>query len=1127
MKKFLTILLVLAAMVAQAQTLNYKGKFTLNVELDGAEKQFASYNIYLSDKYFHTPKQATTSVPVKDGKFTYEVEVDYMKGLCLKGVDAQGKEQAGCGVEVYAVPNVTYDVKIADGQLTPTKSQSDQYPWLSKVERYSWDARRATKWTSPYLPKPTGLRWSEVEQKCDTFYRMSVKEVWLGQKETVVRLMSEACDARRGAGKDDYLLDENGKQYKMVRTLLGNPGEDNSAEVGVYGGYYAFEPLPQTVKSFTYVSGTCKVSEVRKAAKKPVKKPAPNFKVTIHPTNGIFDTGYLLYMYDKYGRPNNQLGILKDVPCDENREVYFETYIEEPTEFYMLATFADGSICPTGIKIPAFPGHAIVNVMDGTYDLTGDEGFYKEMQDAIDFVDNTWESDKDSDEKNKQIRRYLLNHANEQGTLYGFYFRYLLSIDQMYDVLNDKQLDTPVGRQIMERYKAYEEQVKKAKESAKNSSINTRNTTSYNVLNSFVTSPPVAINTRNTTSYNSVPKRHSLSYKTNETRETVDLGLPSGTLWATCNVGTTSPEYGRNYMSWEKAIKHVAEYWGNGWQLPTKEQFAELINPEYTTTEWTSVKGQMGRKITSKKNGRSIFLPAAGWVGDDNKQQYLNESGSYWSCEESAEDANKAYGLSFYHSDIYTNDDRKVLHRTARAVRMPNTNVVDAKPGKTAKNAKAITIKDITLNMIPVKGGNYSKIGNFAIMQKYIVFVNDFQMSDSEVTQELWEAVMGYNPSYTVGSQLPVENVTWEECQEFLKKLKDITGQDFRLPTEAEWEWAAMGGLQNKGYLFSGSNNCDEVAWNANNSGKMPHPVKTLKPNELGIYDMNGNVYEWTSSEYHEDAPPCSEGTVENNHSRHVYRGGDFGCKVEENYVTQRGYFDARRCSKNIGLRLVITTASDIQGKEKKDTGKKNKNHVETNRLKAVDLGLSVKWASMNVGATKPEGTGMYFNWGDVNVPVSSNQSWYSYRLCNRSERSLTKYNTDVAYGSNVDMRTMLLPEDDAATQIMGDTWRTPTIAEINELMEKCKWEWTTLNGVNGHLVTGKNGNSIFLPAAGCLNYQGVYGLGSDGYYWSSEIDPQKPTTSFYLHNYTPITVAGFHDRFAARTIRAVESKNK
>lgn len=725
MKKFLTILLVLVAMVAQAQTLNYKGKFTLNVELDGAEKQFASYNIYLSDKYFHTPKQATTSVPVKDGKFTYEVEVDYMKGLCLKGVDAQGKEQAGPGVEVYAVPNVTYDVKIAGGQLTPTKSQSDQYPWLSKVERYSWDARRATKWTSPYLPKPAGTRWSEVEQRCDTFYRMSVKEVWLGKKETVVRLMSEACDARRGAGKDDYLLDENGKQYKMVRTLLGNPGEDNSAEVGVYGGYYAFEPLPQTVKSFTYVSGTCKVSEVRKAGKKPVKEPAPNFKVTIHPTNGIFDTGYLLYMYDRLEKPNNQLGILKDVPCDENREVYFETYIDEPTEFYMLATFADGSICPTGVKIPAFPGHAIVNVMDGTYELTGDEGFYKEMQDAIDFVENTWGSDKDSGEKNKQIRRYLLNHANEQGTLYAYYYRYLLSIDQMYDVLNDKQLDTPIGRLIMERYKAYEEQVKKAKEIARNSS---QSTSSYQRRRADNYKPDLDLLRSQAPAGNSV-----------------DLGL--SVMWADMNVGAkTSSEAGQAYnwgdvevppfrnQSWlyykwcKGSNKDLTKYctlseygqtdnlstllpeddaaaalWQGEWRIPTKEEWDELV----TKCTWTETieSGVKGYKVTGP-NGHSIFLPYTGclnWQGVYGK----GEHAYYWSSSIDPKNPSFAY---YMHADTNKQEVGAMDRFAGRFIRPVRTAIQankKEKVGKTVKGAVEYTVNGVKFNMIKVEGGTF------------------------------------------------------------------------------------------------------------------------------------------------------------------------------------------------------------------------------------------------------------------------------------------------------------------------------------------------------------------------------------------------------------------------------------
>lgn len=128
------------------------------------------------------------------------------------------------------------------------------------------------------------------------------------------------------------------------------------------------------------------------------------------------------------------------------------------------------------------------------------------------------------------------------------------------------------------------------------------------------------------------------------------------------------------------------------------------------------------------------------------------------------------------------------------------------------------------------------------------VTLSSYHIGKYEVTQDLWEAVMGSNPSHFKGSRRPVEQVSWDDCQEFIRKLNSLTGQNFKLPTEAEWEFAARGGINSKGYKYSGSNYLDNVAWyDDNNSGIMTHDVGLKSPNELRIYDMSGNVYEWCS----------------------------------------------------------------------------------------------------------------------------------------------------------------------------------------------------------------------------------------------------------------------------------------
>ena len=151
----------------------------------------------------------------------------------------------------------------------------------------------------------------------------------------------------------------------------------------------------------------------------------------------------------------------------------------------------------------------------------------------------------------------------------------------------------------------------------------------------------------------------------------------------------------------------------------------------------------------------------------------------------------------------------------------------------------------------------------------------------------------------------------------------------------------------------------------------------------------------------------------------------------------------------------------------------------------AIDLGLSVKWASCNVGATKPEEYGGYYAWGETEE--KSDYDWDTYKYCNGTENSITKYCTDSSYGI-VDWKTTLEPKDDVATVKWGGSWRMPTKAEQDELRNNCTWEYTTLNGVNGYHVTGPNGNSIFLPAAGVRQYSILSNLCDSGCYWSSSL---------------------------------------
>lgn len=167
-------------------------------------------------------------------------------------------------------------------------------------------------------------------------------------------------------------------------------------------------------------------------------------------------------------------------------------------------------------------------------------------------------------------------------------------------------------------------------------------------------------------------------------------------------------------------------------------------------------------------------------------------------------------------------------------------------------------IDNLISNMVYVEGGTFtmgatSEQGSDAYGNEkptHQVTLSSFSISRYEVTQEEWYAVMRANSSNFKGDKRPVENVSWDDCQTFLRILNAITGKQFRLPTEAEWEFAARGGNKSRGYKYAGSNDINSVAWCAENSNGQTHPVGQKSPNELGLYDMAGNVWEWCSDWY-------------------------------------------------------------------------------------------------------------------------------------------------------------------------------------------------------------------------------------------------------------------------------------
>lgn len=204
-----------------------------------------------------------------------------------------------------------------------------------------------------------------------------------------------------------------------------------------------------------------------------------------------------------------------------------------------------------------------------------------------------------------------------------------------------------------------------------------------------------------------------------------------------------------------------------------------------------------------------------------------------------------------------------------------------------------ISIKDtdVSFLMKKVDGGTFQMGCNDKDASKdekpvHSVTLSSFYMGETEVTQALWQAVMGSNPSHFKGDNLPVEGMSYKDIVNgFLPKLNSLTGKEFRLPTEAEWEYAARGGVHSNGYKYAGSDNVDDVAWYSVNSYNTPHVVKAKVPNELGLYDMSGNVWEWCQdwygSDYYGKSPSTNpQGPSSGSNNCHVLRGGSWSIKA-------------------------------------------------------------------------------------------------------------------------------------------------------------------------------------------------------------------------------------------------------
>ena len=342
-----------------------------------------------------------------------------------------------------------------------------------------------------------------------------------------------------------------------------------------------------------------------------------------------------------------------------------------------------------------------------------------------------------------------------------------------------------------------------------------------------------------------------------------------------------------------------------------------------------------------------------------------------------------------------------------------NTNRFDIFLKKNELDTKYIYCKGIEICMKQIKGDLFCMGGkqedkylSLDELPEHLVEIGDYYISQTEVTQELWEAVMGNNrfngghPIFT-HKNAPVDFVSWQECHVFIDRLNRLTGESFRLPTEAEWEYAAT-----EGEFIDYERSIDSIAWYSGNSANRPHIVATRLPNNFELYDMIGNMSEWCEDCY---TDYCKDNQINPCNTRYIkgysVRGGSWASKIENCRGTTRSYNVSGNHIITVGLRLVLQTESQKKKAQKMQ------------RLEYVDLGLSMCWAKNDIGASSP---------------IYSGKS-YTY------------------------------DESAAAIDNIGEGWSLPTDKQMNELLYRCKWEKIKNGDNKTYKVTGPSGNHILI----------------------------------------------------------------
>ena len=636
----------------------------------------------------------------------------------------------------------------------------------------------------------------------------------------------------------------------------------------------------------------------------------------------------------------------------------------------------------------------------------------------------------------------------------------------------------------------------------------------------------------------------------------VDLGLPSGTLWATCNVGASKPEEYGECFAWAETTGKTNYNWstykychpiyvamtkycvssasdyatidyrieleamddaakaneGDHMQIPSLEQCKELINSNYTTTTWTTLNGVYGRKITSKKNGNSIFFPAAGF----RREKSLYDAGSdgyYWSRSLYTNHSAVAYYLHFSSSSIGMSANYYRFHgffvRPVRVKKVPTIPVTSIELNQTEVSVKVGETLQLLATVLPMNATN--KNVKWASSNANVATVDEtgkvvaVAVGTCTITGSATDG-SGVKVACQVKVQpIAVTSIELNSTEDSVKVGETLQLSATVLPenaTNKNVKWvssnANVATVDQSGKVTSVAvGTCTITCSAADGSGVkvgcqvkvLPITVTSIELNQTEVYFKVGETTQLMATVLPKNA--TNKAVV------WASSIADVATVDQTGKVTAISVGNSNTCT----ITCSATDGSGVKAECQVIIWRDNSGVIDGKAY--VDLGLpsGTLWATCNVGASSLEEYGDYFAWGETEP--KSDYTWSTYKYCKGSDNTMTKYCTSSEYGT-VDNKTELEAADDAATVNWGSGWQMPSREQIKELFNSSYTTTTRtlLNGVYGRKITSKsNGNSIFLPPAGFRREKSLYFAGElYAYFWSRSLNASHSGGAYVLY---------------------------